>query len=115
LCRLDVGNDDAGVPISAGFATGLLDFKDPHQKRMTDAYMTLRTAGDLTLTLTVDEAAPVNVTLSAQARTGLVQRRVAIPQGLRGKAWQFALNNTNGADFDFGQLGLNVAPSTRRI
>ena len=118
LCRLDVGDSDMGFPISAGVGTGLLSFKEPRQKRMTDAYVTLRTAGGLVLTITVDEAATypaVALTIPAQARTEYVQRRVAIPKGLRGKSWQFELNNVAGADFDFGQLGLNVAPCARRI
>ncbi len=118
LCVLEAGDTDMGAPIDAGFSFGLLDFKEGRQKHMSDAYMTLRTAGDLTLRVTVDEAAqyaPVSLTMAARPTAGFIQRRVNIPKGLRGKTWQFELNNVAGADFDFGQLGLNVAVSQRRL
>jgi hypothetical protein len=118
LCQIDVGDDDNGDEISAGFSTGLMHMGDVRQKHILAAYMTLRTAGDLTMTITVDEGAhmdPVELTLTAQEFAEFIQRRLIVSKGLRGKTWQFEINNVDGCDFDFGQLGLNIAPSVRRI
>ncbi len=118
LCQIDVGDDDMGNPISAGFGTGMMSMGDEHQKHILSAYMTLRTAGDLNMTITVDEGAhvePCELTLSAQDYVDFIQRRLIVSKGLRGKTWQFEINNVDGCDFDFGQLGLNIAHSARRI
>lgn len=118
LCQIDTGDTDLGNFISAGIGTGLMNMGESHQKHIAAAYMTLRTAGDLTMTITVDEGAdepPVELTMTAQQFVDFIQRRIIIPKGLRGKSWQFELNNVDGCDFDFGQLGLTVALSTRRI
>jgi hypothetical protein len=114
--QLDVptATDDA-APVAAGLSFGMLDFKEPKLKRISDAYMTLRTAGNLTLTITVDEGIPVILTMTAQQFATFIQRRIITPKGLVGKSWQFAINNQNGAAFDFGQLGFNTAVSARRI
>ena len=118
VSQIDVGDTDAGTSIAAGLSTGLLDFKESHLKRVIDAYMTLRTTGGLTLATTVDEAArysTVRTTMVPQGTAALMQRRVPMSKGLQGKLWQFELHNVAGADFDFGHLGVNVAPSARRV
>lgn len=116
ISQLDTQTDfDDLVPISAGISTGLMQFGEPHLKRITDAYMTLRTAGDLTITVTVDEGTPVVLAMPAQQIVDFIQRRVLIPKGLHGKSWKFEINNVNGSNFDFSHLGFNVAVSARRI
>lgn len=116
LCVIDSGDlDYSALPISAGLSTGLMQLGEPHLKRIYDAYMTLRTAGDLTFTISVDEGVPVILTMNAHQFATFIQRRVVIPKGLVGKSWKFEINNVDGTDFDFGHLGLNVEVSARRI
>jgi hypothetical protein len=114
LYQLDTGDLDGAAAISAGLGTGLMDLGDPHLKRIYDAYMTLRTAGDLTFTITVDEGTPVILTMNAQQFATFIQRRVVTPKGLLGKSWKFEINNVDGSDFDFGHLGFNIAVGSRR-
>jgi hypothetical protein len=119
VSQLDVGDDDGlGVPIPAEITTGLLDLGEGYQKRVIDAYMALRTSDELALTVSVDEETffdPVTRPIPTYARFDLVQRKVAIPKGLRGRVWQFSVSNTTGGDFEFGHLGLNLSTSPRRI
>lgn len=118
LYQLDVGNTDDGVQIDAGLQTGYMNFKDTRQKRVENAYLTIRNEGELLLTTTIDDGArsPTStMTIPNYAVPELTSRRVIIPKGLRGEAWQFELTNTAGAMFDFGHLGLLLAPSSRHI
>jgi hypothetical protein len=69
LFQIDSGDDDNGTPISAGISTGLINMDEEHIKRIESAYMTLRTAGELVMTITVDEGEhyePVELTLSPE-------------------------------------------------
>jgi hypothetical protein len=118
LYRVDVGGSDAGTAIAAGIGTGLMDFGDAHQKRIFDSFLTLRTTGTLTLSATTDEAQrqpAATVSLLPYGATGLVQRHLPLPGGLRGKSWQFELANVAGADFDFAQLDLSLSVSRRHV
>lgn len=123
LSMLETGDTDAvsgqpPVPISAGLSTGLLDLGNPHQKRITEAYMTLHTTGNLNLTVTADEGAnhaPVVAPMTALEFSGFRQRRIVVPKGLRGMSWQFEISNLLGDAFDFGHIALNFAASARRI
>lgn len=118
LFQLDVGDTDNGAQIDAGLQTGFMNFKDTHQKRVENAYLTLRNEGELLLTVNTDDGAHTAsrvLTIPNYDTPELIQRRVVIPKGMRGEAWQFELTNTAGALFDFGQLGLLLAPSSRHI
>lgn len=118
LHQIDTGTDDSGQPISAGIRTGMMIFADPMQKRTFDAFTTMRSSGGLTLTIHVEEAArhaPVNISMIPRASAGLVKYRGILPKGLRGKTWQFELNNVDGSAFDFNDLSFLEVPATRRI
>lgn len=118
LVQIDVGSTDNGTAISAGLSTGLWDLNSEFQKSVSAAYLAVRLGGDMTVTTTTDEAAryPAStVTLSQLGVPQLVQRRVPLARGLRGKSWQFEFNNVNGADFEFSNFGVNLAESARRI
>lgn len=118
LHQIDTGTDDSGQPIRAGIRTGMMIFADPMQKRTFDAFTTMRSSGGLTLTIHVEEAArhaPVSISMIPRASAGLVKYRGILPKGLRGKTWQFELNNVDGSAFDFNDLSFLEVPATRRI
>ena len=107
LSKIGIASDlDDSTKINAGLSTGLMQFGEPHLKRITDAYMTLRTAGDLTLTVTVDEGVPVILTMPAQQLATLIQRRVVVPKGLHGKSWKFEIKTWQAQILILGILGL---------
>ena len=118
LHRLDISDSDDGVAIDAGLGTGFMNFKSTYQKRIENAYMTMRSEGTVLFTVTVDDGAhnpPCTLALPNYSTPELVQRRVVIPKGLRGEAWKFELNNIDGAMFDLGQLEVATVNSSRHV
>lgn len=118
LHMLDVDNTDDGAAISAGLGTGYMKFKSVFQKRVENAYMTMRSEGAMLLTVTTDDGArnpAKTLALPNYSVPELVQRRVVIPKGLRGESWKFEINNVDGVMFDFGQLEVAMAESARHV
>lgn len=118
LYRLDKGNNDAGQSINAGVGTGIMDLGSPMLKRLLDASATMRSDGGIRLTINVDEAArhaAVTLPMIPRASSGLVKYRGTVPKGLRGKAWQFELENVNGDQFEFAELSIASMPVLRRV
>jgi hypothetical protein len=109
LYKLDVQQDS--VPFK--MTTGFMSFKIPQQKRASDFYMNLHSAGDITLRVSVDEGPQYAYTLSPQDVTALRQRRALLGKGLRGVYWQFELEGTK--DFDFDNYTVAFAPTARRV
>jgi hypothetical protein len=108
----DADNDE---PIAAAVQYGVLDMGTAMQKHVTDVYVGMRAAGDLTLSVGVDENAPYDYTLAPYGVATLKARRAPTGKGLRGKYWQFSIANTNGCDFDLDTIDISVADSARRI
>ena len=118
LYQIDTGNDDAGQLIGAGVSTGIMTFGSPMQKRLIDAFATMRSSGGITLKIKVDEAArqaAVTVPMTPRAAAGLVKYRGILPKGLRGKSWQFELENVGGSQFEFSELSIANMPVLRRV
>ena len=115
LFRIDVGDDDEGENIVATIKTGKLDFKDERIKRITDFYVGLRADSDMVLRVTADEGDTVEYELQTFDVSRLKQRRVITAKGVRGKYWQFELENTDGCDFDFDSMDIAAVPTARRI
>jgi len=111
-----VGDKDNGVDnISATISTGQDHFASEMQKRVSDFFIGMRAAGDITLRVMVDENDPLEYTLSPLDIETLKQRRTLIGKGAKGKYWQFELSNVDGCDFDFDSFNVAVVPLSRRL
>lgn len=110
------GDKDAGVTnIDAVITTGQDHFASEMQKRVSDFFIGMRAAGDITLRVMVDENDPLEYTLSPLDIETLKQRRTLIGKGAKGKYWQFELSNVDGCDFDFDSFNVAVVPLSRRL
>ena len=109
----DVG--DANAPITAVITTGHLHFGSEMQKRMSDFFIAMRATGDITLTVTIDEATSYDYTLSPLDIETLKQRRSLIGKGAKGKYWQFSMTNVDGCDFDFDSFNAAAVLLGRRL
>lgn len=102
-------------PIDATFRFGESNFKSEMQKRVSDCYAALRSEGDVTVRVYVDENDPYEYTLSTNNASTLKQYRVPIGKGLKGKYWQFEVENNAGGNFDFDTINIAAVPLSRRI
>lgn len=119
LYEVESGNVDEESPLTTPIASlvefGITDFGAEFQKRISDFYMAMRSDGDITLYVKVDENEPYEYTLSPLDIATLKQRRTLIGKGAKGKYWQFSLANVDGADFDFDTMNVAAVPLSRRL
>ena len=114
---LDTGDvDDGSVEIPANLTTGDLDFENEFQKRIPDIYLALHAAGDMTVSVSMDEQTTYQYTLTTHGVSRLKQRRVKIGKGIKGKYCRVGVANVSGADFDLDTLNITATQSKiRRI
>lgn len=107
------GTTDAGAPISWKAKTGVTTFNDIHKKYVHDARVTMRADGDIALREIVDEETDIsNALMPDDDRNGIHARRVKLPRGAKGTAWQFELSGT-GTLADIKSLEVNPILSKR--
>lgn len=89
------GTTDNGTAISWKAKTGITTFSNVHRKYVHDARVTMRADGDVALREIVDEETDIsNALIPDDDRNGVHARRVKLPKGVRGTAWQFELSGT---------------------
>ena len=119
LFKLDIGDKDVTVSgsndIDALVRYGVSDFGSDKQKRVTDCYVGMRSDGDMTLRVYIDEQDPIEYTVSPHDIARLKERRSFIGKGARGKYWQLELANTAGCSFDLDAIDIAAVPTDRRI
>lgn len=118
-----LGASDSGItqldaPVSTEvingvLTTGALDFNSDKQKRCSDFYLSMRSQGDVTLTVTTDDATPNVYVVSPLAVDTLKQRRTPIGKGLKGRYWTFQLECSD--TFDYDAMTISMASTTRRL
>ena len=109
LVQIDV--PQTSVPWT--FATGWVDFDSAQQKRASDFYMAMRSKGDVTLEVAVDEGAFYEYALTPLDIETLNQRRSFLGKGLLGRYWKFQLSGDS--DFDFDSYMVTMIDSSRRV
>lgn len=107
--------DNTTINVDATISTGHLHFGSEMQKRMSDFYIAMRSDGNITLNVSVDERDPYEYTLSPYDIELLKQRRSLIGKGLKGKYWRFTLTNEDGCDFDFDSINAAAVILSRRL
>lgn len=95
------------------FTTGDFDYGLSVLKRMSDFYIAMRSDGDVTLRVWVDELLIGEYVLSPLDIETLKQRRSLIGKGARGRYWRFELSGD--APFDFDAYNTLVVPVSRRV
>lgn len=86
--------------ISAEVALPLTNFDEQSLKMCSDAIVYGRVSGDLEIVVTTDEQYRVEgLYVYDDDRVGMHRRRVKIPKGLKGNAWQYTIKNVDGSDF----------------
>ncbi len=95
------------------FSTGWQDFNSVQQKRASDFYMAMRSKGDLTLEVAVDEGGFYEYNLTPLDIETLNQRRSFLGKGLYGRYWKFKLSGDS--DFDFDSHMVTMVESARRV
>jgi hypothetical protein len=110
------GPDDLGVPIQAHLTGGVSDLGADALKLVLSAYVGYRAGGPLDLTLITDQHHEHVYRLEPrQAEEDLHGSRVKFGHGVKGRYWQWKLENQRGADFQLDQLRLMVQPLKRRV
>jgi len=113
--QLDVGTTDDALPIPAGFTTGQLDFGDTAQKRCENFFIAGSFGGPVGVTATTDETATADYEVDTVYVDTLRQRRSPIGKGLRGRYWQFKVENTDGAELNFDSIIVDMVRTKRRV
>lgn len=114
------GDDDAGAPILASFATGNLNFpsdKDPAQagalKRFASIYMGV--AADKSMYLKIVSGGREFLYVSRTSNANMMQQRVDPGLGLRSTYYSFEVYNQQGSDFDLESIEFIPIKLSRRV
>ncbi len=106
IYEIGAEKDYLGEPLKEAFINAQIDFPvsnfgEQQMKVCSDAFIYMRADGDMeVLTVNDEQEQREGYIVYFDDRTGMHRRRVKIPKGLRGNAWQFKLKNIDGCDFD---------------
>lgn len=92
------GYTDNGVAIPALLKTGKFDLGTERFKSIRYFYLGLETTGELMFTLYVDGSERVSVRTQFPGE-GQQTIKIKIPRGLKGRYWEFKLENIDGCFF----------------
>jgi hypothetical protein len=110
------GTDDNGTDIDADIKTGSMDFGDTVIKYLRDMWATFRATGILKFTISINEDATTEVEKSTTLTgTTIVEERIKVPRGLRGRFFTVEIENVDGADFDIDSLSMLVEAIRRKV
>ncbi len=97
----NVGDTDNEVEIEWSLKTGALNLGIPTDKKITRAYLSVRSSETLLLSATADVRGDTReIAYQVPKRTGeeVELRRVRMAQGVQGHRWTFEVQNTAGGD-----------------
>lgn len=92
------GATDDGSNISSYIKTGKFDLGTERLKSIRYFYLGLETTGAMRLTIYVDGVEKLTKDFKTPG-TGRQTVRVKVPRGLKGRYWEFKLENTDGCSF----------------
>jgi hypothetical protein len=108
ICKL-TGETDNGTAIEWEVVTPVTTFGKRNRKYVYDARVIMRANSDVNLKEIVDEQLSVdNLIAVDDGRNGIHARRIKLPKGVNGTAWQFELSGNGPADIS----SLDVEPLT---
>lgn len=107
-------DDEASVETPlATISSGELHLGSDQQKRVTDFYLAMRSEGDITLRVSVDEGEPLEYVIKPLTVGTIRQRRSPIGKGLKGTYWRFELECADL--FDYDTMNIDAAILSRRL
>ena len=109
------GTADAGAPIAAQLTTGHLDFGAKSAMKIVGLYVSYRSAGELEVTLRIDDADAYIYRLPETRASGVYRNRVKFGRGARGRYFQVSVANEAGADFSIDAMEYETQAIARRI
>lgn len=108
LHELDFGDLDGETEIPWLFAFGAHDFGIANHKVMEKLYASMRSNGDITLRVMVDDEEANEYVLSYNDIETIKQRRVKLGKGARGKYWQLEMESVEGCFFEFDSFDVGA-------
>lgn len=100
--------------LASTIVTPATDFGVPNRKNVPDVYAYLRSEGTMMVYTLVDEQHMVaGKEIEPDGKAGIHRRRSARPRGASGTAWQFIIENSEGADFTLKQIEIPPEVSRR--
>jgi len=106
VCLLQ-GATDSGVNIEAKLRSGNWDMNQTRLKRLTDAYVTMRTDGSYTLHLTTDDGRE-RIFPFTDTNWNLHPKKLDGIRGRKGRYWMWELRNKNGSKFELDSIELMI-------
>lgn len=111
------GDTDNGMRIQSKLKTGPLNFGDAIIKNLRNIWLTYRSDGHLMLVILVDEDEdhPVDVGQTQLVSDEILEERLKVARGARGRFYTIELQNVSGADFDLDSLSFVVEAIRRKV
>lgn len=110
------GASDLGKPIPALVLSGVSNLGTDMRKVLTDAYLEVRSQGDMEVTLIYNERLAITQTTDLiDGKDGIYFKRLKMPRGADGTHIQVQVTNVDGADFDLQTIRLITQPKSRRL
>jgi len=86
-----------------------MDFGTKNKKHARDLWLTHRTDGRISVTISTDEDATTEVERRTQIVSDeLHEEKLKVPRGLKGRYYTFEVKNLSGADFDLDSISVMV-------
>jgi hypothetical protein len=109
ICEFGYERDDylgaSDSAIESEIALPVSGFGEQTLKSCSDAILFYRTDGDMEIQFIVDEQeSRSDYYIRYDDRSGAHRRRVKIPKGMKGSAWQFKIKNVDGSDFSINSF-----------
>lgn len=109
------GTTDGNTAIAARLTTGHLDFGAKSAVKLVGMFVSYRSAGELEVTLRIDDADDYVYRLPETRAFGVYRNRVKFGRGARGRYFQVSVANEAGADFSIDAMEYETQAIARRI
>jgi hypothetical protein len=110
----DGGDDDNGTQIDASYKTGAIDLYATEVRRPRDAFLNIRSNGDIQLFSVGDEVNTRSYPISLSTAETIHERRVKFERGIRDRHLSFGVSNVNGSTFEISSIKILTEPIRKR-
>lgn len=109
------GTADGDTAIAARLTTGHLDFGAKSAVKLVGMFVSYRSAGELEVTLRIDDADDYVYRLPETRNAGVYRNRVKFGRGAKGRYFQVSVANEAGADFSIDAMEYETQTVARRL
>lgn len=114
LFSLD-GDDDNGTPIDSRVRFALTDFGIEALKRLEEAFVSYRSAGDLRFRVIIDGGETYEYTLAATGNTGIATNRAKVGKAIKSNYFCLEVESVAGIPFELDAIKLHPVVLDRKI